>query len=405
MNPEKLTAYALGELPPEEARAVERELERNPALAREVAAIRGVASALERGFEREPKARLTPEQRASVAEGRTSHFAGLRAFWESLTRNKLVPALAAAVVICFGVMLELKQSGDLEMKAPAGMSRLAAKMEAAEPAPMAAAPTADAPMAAAQLDAGPTAPAEVSPVQAAKKAAPMASAREGRANTGMMAEKAETAPAAAPLSRAQVAAKKLAMVLAKGSIGGGGVTTRGSVLITQVPELAGGFVRVASMPVAIFATTYPPGSAGALVDHFARAHDGPAGFEVGPAPWSPDHRLIRLSFKPVKIEFGPAVSAYRQIGSLYEIILASPGAAPTASELAKVTLSDGALTTITDSQAIWSATTAEFKFLSAVAAFGLGTASSDQVLSWAPSTADDHRYTEFAALVRARKGP
>jgi hypothetical protein len=61
-----LTAYALGELSPEEAAAVERRLASDPEAARAVDAARAVASALSRSLEPAQGPRLDAERRASV---------------------------------------------------------------------------------------------------------------------------------------------------------------------------------------------------------------------------------------------------------------------------------------------------------------------------------------------------
>ena len=73
LNPDspELTAFALGELPPDEMRRVAAEVAADPALAAEVDAIRACAIALQEGMSMEPAAALLPEQRAIIEAAAT----------------------------------------------------------------------------------------------------------------------------------------------------------------------------------------------------------------------------------------------------------------------------------------------------------------------------------------------
>lgn len=117
LNDPRLTAYALGELSPEQTREFEMELQKDPKAQKEVEEIQQTAALMKGELSKEETMNLDPEK-LSALESQTIE----KKSWLDFLRNKYmmagIPALAASVLIVLNVAKEEKNIQYLSKTAP-----------------------------------------------------------------------------------------------------------------------------------------------------------------------------------------------------------------------------------------------------------------------------------------------
>jgi anti-sigma factor RsiW len=116
-NDPRLTAYALGELSPEQTREFEMELQKDPKAQKEVEEIQQTAALMKAELSKEETMNLDPEK-LSALENHTIE----KKSWLDILRSKYmmagIPALAASVLIVLNVAKEEKNIHYLSKTAP-----------------------------------------------------------------------------------------------------------------------------------------------------------------------------------------------------------------------------------------------------------------------------------------------
>lgn len=132
-NDPRLTAYALGELSPEETREFEMELQKDPKAQKEVEEIKQTATLMKDGLSNEETMNLDPEKISELNE-QTVEKKGFLDFFRSKYMMAGIPALAASVLIVLNVG---KQEKDLSYISKTASTRPAEKKELAQNKPVA----------------------------------------------------------------------------------------------------------------------------------------------------------------------------------------------------------------------------------------------------------------------------
>lgn len=113
-NDPKLTAYALGELPAQEAAEVERQVQGSPELQKAVAEIREMSALLEKEFANEPAAAFSDEEKAALLAQVQQHDKIIalpaRNFW----RTAGVGAIAAGLLALFAWQFWISKKSEPE---------------------------------------------------------------------------------------------------------------------------------------------------------------------------------------------------------------------------------------------------------------------------------------------------
>jgi len=115
----RLTAYALGELSPEETREFEMELQKDPKAQKEVEEIKQTAALMKDGLNNEETMNLDPEKLSELNE-QTVEKKGFLDFLRSKYMMAGIPALAASVLIVLNVADQEKSITYMSKTAPEG---------------------------------------------------------------------------------------------------------------------------------------------------------------------------------------------------------------------------------------------------------------------------------------------
>src|ERR1022692_2506677 len=104
MNSEKLTAYALNELPPDERAVLEAQMQTDPALRKQAEEIKAFCEMLGKEVAQTAGDTLKPDQRAQLIHAFQSERKIIRPFWR---RPTFLSAIGLAAAACIAVMFTL----------------------------------------------------------------------------------------------------------------------------------------------------------------------------------------------------------------------------------------------------------------------------------------------------------